>query len=365
MFILVLIMSVIMNTAPAAKADGVKPTTVTKDDATKTVEEEFKNLEDDSVDKAEVINVESEATSSETKPAEVVVVKPDEKANIKSGAKSETKPEAKPETKSETKPEVVPEAKPDVVKAAEIKAPIPKKETSLNKEIMEVTEENGIQSIKKYYTINDKGEKILVRKELDLNGDGKIDYVYYYDNKKPTDERVEKIVVDNDFDGKFDETRYYNPDNGQLIRKELDLNFDGRPEIIKRYYNGQLVKKEVDPNFDGVMDYWEYYQDGKLVRVEVDTDGDGKPDKIGKTEIPEVYKFDINEVDKKKSFDESPKMTGAKARKGLKSKKTGKLRTKKLKKPKLLKKKKLKKQTKAVTEQQSTTQETTTETTNQ
>ena len=373
MFIAVLIMSMIMNVAPAAKDDAVKPSSITKADANKAVEEEFKDLED-STDKTEIINVDSDTspaavekpavaakpaqTTPETKP-KVPEVKPEV-------VQKEIKPEGKANTKPEAKPEVIPEAKPEVIKAAEIKAPVPKKETSLNKEIMEVTEENGIQSIKKYYIINNKGEKILVRKELDLNGDGKVDYVYYYDNKKPTDERIEKIAVDNDFDGKFDEIKYYNPDNGQLVREELDLNFDGRPEIIKRYYNGQLVKKEIDTNFDGVMDYWEYYQDGKLVRVEIDTNGDGKPDKIGKTEIPEVYKFDINEVDKKKSFDESPKMTGGKVKKGLKGKKTGKLKGKKLKKPKLLKKKRIKKQAKAVTKQQTTTtQETTTETTNQ
>ena len=179
--------------------------------------------------------------------------------------------------------------------------PVSTKDTALSieRETVELIDENGdgTAEIKKYYFINENGEKILIRKEIDISGDGKIDYVVYYRNKKPGDDKVESIVVDNDFDGKFDEKRYYS-ENGSLIKKELDLNFDGRPDVTKRYYNNELVKKEIDTNFDGVVDHWEYYQDGRLARIEIDTDNDGKPDKIGKTQIQEVYKFDLNELKK-------------------------------------------------------------------
>jgi len=54
LFILVLILSVMMNIASAAKAEAVKHSTITKEDASKAVEEEFKSLED-STEKTEVI----------------------------------------------------------------------------------------------------------------------------------------------------------------------------------------------------------------------------------------------------------------------------------------------------------------------
>ncbi len=251
------------------------------------------------------------AQKTETKPEIKQNVKPELKPEVKKEVKQEVKtvvkaevPEPKLEIKAtttalqsaqttETKPEIKPEIKPVV------KTEPQKKEIILERETIELIDENGdgIAEIKKYYNLNEDGERILIKKEIDISGDGKVDYIVNYKNKKPGDDKIEIILVDNDFDGKFDEKRFYS-ENGQLIKKELDLNFDSKPDLIKRYYSNELVKKEIDTNFDGVFDQWEYYQDGKLARIEIDTDGDGKPDKIGKTQIQEVYKFDLDEIQK-------------------------------------------------------------------
>ncbi|MEI6080179.1 MAG: hypothetical protein WCQ53_06065, partial [bacterium] len=66
------------------------------------------------------------------------------------------------------------------------------------------------------------------------------------------------------------------------------------------------------------------------VRTEVDTNMDGKPDKIGKTQIQDVYKFDIEDIEnpKKKeptvTTETKKKLKGKKLLKAKKPKKLGK-----------------------------------------
>jgi len=167
----------------------------------------------------------------------------------------------------------------------------------IDKELLEIIDSNkdGIPELKKYYILDEKNNKILIRKELDLNMDGKIDYVYHYNRINP--DKIEKIEVDHDFDGKFDEIRFYSPIDGTLIRKEYDTNFSGRADVVKRYHNGKLVRKEVDRNHDGKPDYWEYYQDNRLARTEIDSNFDGRPDKIGRTETFKVQTFDVKKIE--------------------------------------------------------------------
>ncbi|MBN1114478.1 MAG: hypothetical protein JXA66_03990 [Oligoflexia bacterium] len=178
-----------------------------------------------------------------------------------------------------------------------IKAPVPDGPgKDIEKESIEIndTDNDGIPEIKRYYVRDASGNNILVRKELDINADGRIDYTYYYTGGLA--QKVIKIEVDLDFDGIVDEKRYFSPEDGSLVKKEFDLNFDGKPDVLKRYYNNELIKKDIDRNFDGAMDSWEYYQNNRLARTEIDTDFDGKPDKIGKSEFQEVYKFDIERL---------------------------------------------------------------------
>ncbi len=113
----------------------------------------------------------------------------------------------------------------------------------------------------------------LVRKDIDLNHDGKVDVIRLYDAKSQvTEERT-----DLDFDGRYDELAYF--ESAQLVRKEIDLDYDGRPEIVRYYDANKLSRIELDRNGDGKVDAWEYYEDGKLERIGTDNDGDGVVDK--------------------------------------------------------------------------------------
>ena len=127
-----------------------------------------------------------------------------------------------------------------------------------------------------YQSVDVGGQKteILTCKEVDLNHDGKIDLVYYYDDKGAT---LTLDEADTDFDGKFDMTRYYA--NGKVVREELDTNFDGKPDVWKYFEDEKLVRQERDTNGDGKVDEWEYYEGGKLDRIGYDTTGNGTVNK--------------------------------------------------------------------------------------
>ena len=114
--------------------------------------------------------------------------------------------------------------------------------------------------------------KILVRREMDLDNDGKVDVKQFFG----PDDTLVRAQFDLDYDGNFDATEYYK--DGKPVKRQWDRNGDGRPEITKLYQLGKIVQKELDENNDGRVDVWEYYEDGKLVRVGRDKDGDGKPE---------------------------------------------------------------------------------------
>jgi hypothetical protein len=113
----------------------------------------------------------------------------------------------------------------------------------------------------------------LVRKEMDLNFDGRVDAVYWYDDKG---EKVRE-QLDLDFDGKVDETIFF--EKGQVVRKERDLNGDGKVDTWLFYEHGQLVRKERDTKGTGRVDYWEFWENGQIDRIGEDLDGDGNVDR--------------------------------------------------------------------------------------
>jgi len=114
----------------------------------------------------------------------------------------------------------------------------------------------------------------LVRKDIDLNHDGKVDIIRLYDAAKG---QVLEERTDLDFDGRYDELAFF--EDGLVVRKEIDLDYDGKPEIIRYYDAGKLARVETDRNGDGRVDSWEYYEDGRLDRIGTDNDGDGAVDK--------------------------------------------------------------------------------------
>jgi len=128
------------------------------------------------------------------------------------------------------------------------------------------------------YTVKGKsadGKDIdrLVRKELDINADGKIDISRNYDER----EQISREALDLDFDGKVDQVNFY--EKGVIVRKERDLSSAGKPSLWLFFEKGKLVRKERDTNGDGRVDYWEYWENDQVDRIGEDLDGDGNVDK--------------------------------------------------------------------------------------
>jgi hypothetical protein len=128
------------------------------------------------------------------------------------------------------------------------------------------------------YAVEERGadgqeRQRMVRKELDINWDGRVDLTTYYD----AHEEREREAMDLDFDGKVDSVYFY--EKGVNIRRERDLNGDGRPDEWNFYEKGKLARKERDSNADGRVDYWEYWENDRVDRIGEDMDGDGNVDK--------------------------------------------------------------------------------------
>jgi hypothetical protein len=106
-------------------------------------------------------------------------------------------------------------------------------------------------------------------RKVDVNGDGKPDIVHVMDG-----EHEVCRIVDLNFDGAVDAYVYYDA-QGRERRRESDFDRDGRPDEIAFYENGVLVRKERETNFDNKIDTWDFFENGRLVRRERDSDGDG------------------------------------------------------------------------------------------
>ena len=130
----------------------------------------------------------------------------------------------------------------------------------------------------KYLVPNGQGAQVMTCKQVDLNHDGKIDIVYYYDQSGQFTTLEE---FDLDFDGRIDESVYYS--NGKKVRAEYDTNYDNKSDKWDYFEDGKLVRIERDSDFNGKVDAWEYYEGGKLDRIGYDTTGSGRVDKWDRT----------------------------------------------------------------------------------
>jgi len=142
--------------------------------------------------------------------------------------------------------------------------------------------------------------------EFDVDGDGKLDVtkvlVEYPDADDPTvvKTRLLKKMVDVNFDGKIDFVRNYN-EFGAVISEDVDLDLDGNFDVTNhidnkvvvqkdmlgeggkvietRYYaNSEIQRVEKDTTGDGKIDYWEFYEQGILDRIGRDANADGRAD---------------------------------------------------------------------------------------
>jgi antitoxin component YwqK of YwqJK toxin-antitoxin module len=82
--------------------------------------------------------------------------------------------------------------------------------------------------------------------------------------------------MDLDFDGKIDMIRTWK--KGKIEQEQASSRFDGQFDIRKFYEDGVLVLKQVDTKHTGHFDEFQYFQGNKLYRVGWDKDGDGKPE---------------------------------------------------------------------------------------
>jgi hypothetical protein len=116
------------------------------------------------------------------------------------------------------------------------------------------------------------GNAVIVRKEIDVNFDKKIDVVRILDEKGDlVSERH-----DSDFDGRVDVVLFF--EKGAIVRKEYDTNFDQRADMWRYFDKGVIARRESDLNYDGSVDVWEYYEAGALDRRGFDRNGDGTVD---------------------------------------------------------------------------------------
>ena len=109
----------------------------------------------------------------------------------------------------------------------------------------------------------------LVRREIDLNFDGDIDLIKHYDYRG----QLLREEVDSDFSGTFERTTHFT--DGIVVRRELDLDENGVQEERRFYIHGKIFRVEMDEDQDGKTDYWQFYTDGVLTRAGHDRDGDG------------------------------------------------------------------------------------------
>jgi hypothetical protein len=126
----------------------------------------------------------------------------------------------------------------------------------------------------KYFIAGTGGAQVLACKRQDLDHDGNIDSIYYYD---ATGTQVTLEEFNLDFDGRIDQRVYWA--NGKKVRIERDFNFDDKPDVWDYYEDGRLVRIERDTDNDGRVDQWEYWEGGKLDRIGYDTSGSGRVDR--------------------------------------------------------------------------------------
>lgn len=107
---------------------------------------------------------------------------------------------------------------------------------------------------------------------VDVNNDGKADIVHVMSGAKEVCR-----AVDLNFDGSPDAYIYYD-EAGKERRRESDFDRDGRPDEIAIFDGGVPKEKRRETNSDGKLDTWDYYQGDRLVKRERDSNGDGTVD---------------------------------------------------------------------------------------
>lgn len=138
---------------------------------------------------------------------------------------------------------------------------------------------------KLFATSNEGGTtvEILTCKQVDLDHDGKKDYVQTYS-------RTGEIVAeefDFTFEGNMDAREHYDKKTGKIYLIERDSDHDQQPDVWEKYdTDGRLESVRRDRNADGKPDLWEQYKSGVLLAILYDDDFDNKVDRKDEVKLP-------------------------------------------------------------------------------
>lgn len=113
---------------------------------------------------------------------------------------------------------------------------------------------------------------LVVKQEYDHNEDGIMDRIVNYDSKG----RINTLYTRPFKKGNYREHQIYK--DGEIKTRQLDMNEDGKPDIITRFENACPVEEQKDTNFDGQFDVSTWFINSRLNRQEKDLNFDGKKD---------------------------------------------------------------------------------------
>lgn len=127
------------------------------------------------------------------------------------------------------------------------------------------------------------GELMIIRKELDVNFDGRVDRIMYYNAK----EELTREEIDSNFDNHID--RIYHYDSGLLIKTEfyrklcnamlIDEPMPGGtryPDLIRYYRKGIMTREEIDEKCTGhSTNVTIFNAEGTVTQTGEDLNGDG------------------------------------------------------------------------------------------
>ena len=159
--------------------------------------------------------------------------------------------------------------------------------TDIKRQVFDMNRDGKVD-MWKFYTIQQGLEQdappeyVLIRKELDLNFDGRVDRIMYYDAK----ETLALEEIDTDFDGRIDRVSFY--DNGLIIKTEIysaqcrqividaPSNEQVFPISTRHYRKGIFTREETDTKCRGKLETVTIFNDkGEVSQVGYDHTGDG------------------------------------------------------------------------------------------
>ena len=158
--------------------------------------------------------------------------------------------------------------------------------SELKKQVFDMNKD-GVVDLWKYYayktsTDSEDTELVIIRKELDLNFDGRVDRIMYYNHK----ENLIREDIDTNFNGRIDRIHHY--DNMNLVRTEFyrakcnKMEIDGthnptvNPDMLRFYRQGVMTREELDEKCDGNHESVIIYNpNGEIAQIGKDANNDG------------------------------------------------------------------------------------------